>query len=231
MYKKWHDVTVNEMMAFLGVVINMGIMRLSKISDYWSTLYTCNIPFFHQVMSRTRFFQIFNVLHVGDIDSPSKIMKVQPFIDVILETIKPLYTLEREIALDESMIPFTGRVSFKQYVKNKPTPWGIKVYALAGSRSGFMQNILVYSGKETPLISVPSKSQTTKVVLTLVDYLRGKGHDLYTDRFYTSVELAEYLKDRGFTLTGTINKSRKYLPPNENLLRICCFSIHSSTLG
>ena len=109
--------------------------------------------------------------------------KIQEFIDLILEISQPLYTLEKEIALDESIVPFTGSTSFKQYVKNKPNPWGLIVYALSGSKSGYMHNILVYAGKQTPLLPLPTHSYTTKVVLTLVDYLQDKGHDLYTDRF------------------------------------------------
>ena len=109
--------------------------------------------------------------------------KVQEFIDLILEISQPLYTLDKEIALDESIVPFTGRTSFKQYVKNKPNPWGLKVYALSGSKSGYMHNILVYAGKQTSLLPLPTHSHTKKIVLTLVDYLQDKGHDLYTDRF------------------------------------------------
>ena len=75
----------------------------------------------------------------------------------------------------------------------------LKVYALSGSKSGYMHNILVYAGKQTPLLPLPTHSHTTKVVLTLVDYLRDKGHDLYTDRFYTSVELADKLTKMGFS--------------------------------
>ena len=59
---------------------------------------------------------------------------------------------------------------------------------------------------------LPTHSHTTKVVLTLVDYLQDKGHDLYTDRFYTSVELADELTKMGFSITGTIQKNRKFLP-------------------
>ena len=75
-----------------------------------------------------------------------------------------------------------------------------------------MHNILVYAGKQTPLLPLPTHSHTTKVVLTLVDYMRDKGHDLYTDRFYTSVELADELTKMGFSITGTIQKNRKFLP-------------------
>ena len=38
--------------------------------------------------------------------------------------------------MDEAMIPFKGRLSIKQYMKDKPTKWGIKVFVLADARNG-----------------------------------------------------------------------------------------------
>ncbi len=35
------------------------------------------------------------------------------------------------VTIDEAMIPFKGRLRFKQYMKDKPTKWGIKVFVLA----------------------------------------------------------------------------------------------------
>ena len=58
-YKKRKPVTTNEMKAFVGVILNMGIIQLQNLQDYWSTNPTSNIPFFRSVFSRDRFFQIF----------------------------------------------------------------------------------------------------------------------------------------------------------------------------
>jgi len=38
--------------------------------------------------------------------------------------------VHEELAVDEAMIPFKGRLGFKQYMKDKPTEWGIKVFVL-----------------------------------------------------------------------------------------------------
>ena len=45
-----------------------------------------------------------------------------------------------------------------------------------------------------------------KVVLTLVEYLKNKGYDLFTDRFYTSPILADTMAAIGLTLTGSNKK-------------------------
>ena len=75
-----------------------------------------------------------------------------------------------------------------------------------------MHNLLVYYGKDTCLIERPDLSHTCKVVLTLCDYLKKKQYDLYTDRFYTSLPLADELDEIGFTVTGTILANKKGLP-------------------
>ena len=51
-----------------------------------------------------------------------------------------------------------------------------------------------------------------KVVLTLVEHLKNKGYDLYTDQFYTSPAQADRLQKCGLTLTGTIMSNRRGLP-------------------
>ncbi len=72
LYRNWQPVTVEEMNGFVAVILNLGIVQLSNLKDYWSTQYTTDLPFFRSVFSRNRFFQIFGVLHVGDPESTLK---------------------------------------------------------------------------------------------------------------------------------------------------------------
>lgn len=58
---------------------------------------------------------------------------------------------------------------------------------------------------------------TSRVVLTLVQcieesYGSVKGMHVFTDRYYTSLELAKVLLGKKVHLTGTVNKNRKGLP-------------------
>ena len=62
---KWTSVSIEEMKAFIGIILLMGVIRLPRIKDYCFTLQTCNLTFFHKVMSHNRFPQIFNVLEKG----------------------------------------------------------------------------------------------------------------------------------------------------------------------
>ena len=71
-------------MAFVGVIINMGILKLTDIKEYWSTNTTTNLPFFHRVFSSDRFLQIYWMLNVADLSSTIKRAKVQPFVDKVI---------------------------------------------------------------------------------------------------------------------------------------------------
>ncbi|XP_047107926.1 piggyBac transposable element-derived protein 3-like [Schistocerca piceifrons] len=57
-------------------------------------------------------------------------------------------SVEEELAVDEAMIPYTGKLSVKQYVKGKPPPWGIKMYMLCGKR-GQAYDFILYQGAST----------------------------------------------------------------------------------
>lgn len=35
------------------------------------------------------------------------------------------------------MIPFRGRISIRQYMKDKPVKWGVKAFILADSHNGY----------------------------------------------------------------------------------------------
>lgn len=212
LFRRWRDITLLEMKAFIGMIINMGLIQLSDIKDYWSTHLTLNIPFFRKVFSRDRFLQIYWMLHVGETSTPTKRSKIQPFLDLLLPLFRAYLTPSRELSIDESMIAFRGRVAFRQYIKGKPQPWGIKAYVLSESRTGYMYNVVIYYGKETLLNTIPGMNHTTNVIMTLMEPLQNMGYDLYTDRFYTSPQVATQLLGISTSITGTVMGNRKNMP-------------------
>ena len=60
----WTDVTLEEMKAFIGLNIAMGIVIMPEARKYWEKKWLINVPSFAQVMSRNRFFQILRYLHI-----------------------------------------------------------------------------------------------------------------------------------------------------------------------
>ena len=90
----------------------------------------------------------------------------------------------------------------------------IKAFTLADSENGYILDTL-YTGADTLDHSEPqhaSLPQPVRIVLTLCgDYLE-KGRTMYTDRYYTSIPLAQMLESHKTAFTGTCIKNRKQIP-------------------
>ena len=144
-------------------------------------------------MPRDRFLQILWNLHLR---SPSasagspRSTKVQPLLDLLCPRFESAFKLGEFVAVDEAMIAFRGRASFRQYVRGKPHPYGIKAFVLADSGTGYVYRLRLYFGKEADLVQDPSLLQTTRIVLTLTEPLQDLRHHVITDRFYSSPEVA-----------------------------------------
>ena len=78
-----------------------------------------------------------------------KIDKVRVILEPLIAKFQASYHPGRNIAVDETMVGFRGRFAAKQYMPNKPTKWGIKAFTMADSSSGYVLNILLYTGSET----------------------------------------------------------------------------------
>ncbi|XP_046998409.1 piggyBac transposable element-derived protein 4-like [Schistocerca americana] len=115
----------------------------------------------------------------------------------------PAYTPSQKITIDEGMCKFQGHVYFKQYMPQKPNKYGMQLYMLSKSDTGYNWNFSVYADE---------RSDTVTLVKTLLANLSGKGYTLFTDRFYTSPILASELEAAKSALVGTTRKYRWGLP-------------------
>ena len=105
-------------------------------------------PFFPSIMARDRFLQILRYLHFADstlaprVDSAdyNKLYKIQPFLDLIIPSFQQVYKPTRQLAIDEALIKFKGKVHFREFLPIKPGRFGIKTFTLAESTSGYLVN-------------------------------------------------------------------------------------------
>ncbi len=133
-----------------------------------------------------------------------------------------IYTPKRELCIDESMVLWRGRLLFRQYMKDKRHPYGVKFYELCES-SGIVLKIQIYAGKSVATVSAKEgTSITAQVVLDLMNGFLNKGYILYADNFYNSVPLTKTLSSQNTYLCGTLRSNRKDNPKqvvNQKLLR------------
>ena len=163
---------------------------------------------------------IFWLLHVScerDGMPPRRIDKVNSFLDPLLHQFQThsFVCPSRKISGDETMVGHRGRFGALQYISNKPEKYGIKAFTLADSASGYMLNILVYTGADTLEETDPNYNtlpQPGRVVLHLLQPYLDKGYHVYADRYYTSIPLANALEQRLTSFTGTAERNRVNLP-------------------
>ena len=62
--RSWKEISLEELKAFLGLLICMSIHRLPSLRDYWSSDWVLGVPEFAKVMPRNRFLEIWNNVHL-----------------------------------------------------------------------------------------------------------------------------------------------------------------------
>ncbi len=164
------------MKAFVGVIMSMAINYVNCCA--WE--YNTPSDLTWAVQSK----QIFWFLHICD-----KVPHCQPGYDPLfkvrrcLDIIAPV--LESEYNPHEQMVKFKGRLGLKQYMKDKPTKWGIKVFVLADAITSFVFRFQVYTDKNSDL-DRGDVGFCTRVVLELKHGVEHKSHKLFVDNYYTS---------------------------------------------
>lgn len=225
--KSCTNTNIEEMKAFLGLNLLMGMKRLPSYKDYWSSAPDLHDPYISSIMTLKKFSWLLSHLHLNDNSMiPSrdsalydKLYKVRPMLDHLAQKFEECLLPSKELALDESMIKFKGRSTMKQYMPKKPIKRGYKVWMLC-DKSGYCLKFDIYTGKSST--GNVEKSLGSRVVKKLTEGYSGKNHQLFFDNFFNSVELMEYLKDKGICAVGTVNISRRHMPifkPDKQLNR------------
>ena len=215
---KWTPVTRNEMSAFIALLLLTRISKRSSYDLYWSSDPLIDMKGFREVMPRDRFLSILQFFHLVNNenallrDNPNydKAFKIRPLIDLFIPLWQHYYGPDKEVSVDESMIPFKGRTSLMQYMPAKPTKWGLKAWGLADAATGYMYNWQLYLGKDGGRPdNVPLG---THVVKTLAMPLFNKGHVIYMDNFFSSPGLFKELADNQTGACGTLRANRIGVP-------------------
>ncbi|KAK9967190.1 hypothetical protein ABG768_001601 [Culter alburnus] len=204
--KPWEDISVKDLKKYIALVIYMGVLKCFKLTDYWRKSDIYSLPFPAQIMSSRKFFRICSALHLSDpkVDAENDKKKGKPEYDRLCR-IKPLYQDIRDacratfhpfqnISIDERMVASKARHGLKQYMKNKPTKWGYKLFVLADSLCGYTWDFFIYD--------------YDSVMILADERLLGTGYKLFVDNFYTSPKLFRDLLAKRIFACGTVRANR-----------------------
>jgi hypothetical protein len=200
--------TPSELYCFIAAHICMGIARLPQVHMYWND--THHHLFISSIMSRNRFIELLRYFYVTTPEQQQQytgpLKKVRWFMQQLQQLFSSSYLPTQVLTVDEAMVGFKGRSEMKQYIKNKPTKWGYKVWCLICS--SYLLAFEVYEGKKCST----SSSSPDSAVFNLTHNYQHHNHILYMDRGFTSPVLLDELLHRGIRACGTVRKDRRELP-------------------
>ena len=115
------------------------------------------------------------------------------------------------ISLNETLYPTRAGVAFRQYNKDKPAKYGLLFRSINNAEVPYTCTSVIYAGKRANKSSPYYVQTTDDIVKYLVNSLTReaniKGHNLSTDRFYTSIEIANWLLEKNVTCVDTIKRN------------------------
>ena len=206
---KWTDTNPEEVKKFLGLVQWMGLVRLGTLESYWAKhgIYKQCIP--RLIMPRNRFQALLSMIHFSnneEIQQGDRLAKIQPLVELLQKNFQHFFTPDEDIVIDETLIPWRGRLIFRQYIPNKAHRYGVKLFKLC-SVDGYTWAMKIYSGKSRT--GERELGLAKNVCLELLQGLLNQGRTLYVDNFYSSYELALCLLEKQTHVVGTLRAKKK----------------------
>lgn len=193
------------------MLLHSGYHSVPQRRMLWQQKADCYNNLVADNIRREQVTAVLNCLHFRDNAKIDKdgYYKVRPIFDNLNEACGKLVFLSADgkFSVDESMIPYYGRHSSKQYIRGKPIRFGFKVWSLCtadGSGVWFEP----YCGRDTCIEDL-ALGQGPNVVLDLIE--KGRlipGSEVYFDNLFTSFPLLEKMSEKGIGGTGTIRQNR-----------------------
>ena len=148
--KNNHDFYVreNDIYQFLNLILINAYHRFPGEKDYWSTKPSMSASVFYQAMRRNKFQEIKRHFHLADNGNltESKTANVDPICDELLKNCHQFGIFDKLLSIDESMVPYRGNFSIKQYIRNKHIRFEYK-FCFLGGADRYPYNFESYKGK------------------------------------------------------------------------------------
>ncbi|KAK9969977.1 hypothetical protein ABG768_028118 [Culter alburnus] len=194
--KPWNNILVEDLKSYLALIVYMGLVNVSAFTDYWRRSQIYSVPLPAEIMSCRKFITITNALYLSNPQDDEENEK---------DACRTFFYFHpnQNISIDERMVASKARSGLKQYMKNKSTKWGYKLFVLTDSLCDYTCEFFVYEGKSMPS---PNGLSYESVMALVDEMMLGTGYKLYIDNFYTSPKL---FRDRLFKkiwACGTISQ-------------------------
>ncbi|RLU25290.1 hypothetical protein DMN91_003383 [Ooceraea biroi] len=210
------EATLSEMYYFFAIRLLMSRVKKLHYSEYWTKDKFLRTDIFGRIMSRDRYVFLLRILYFSEITTANsdRLVKIREFCSKLRLSFQNYFSPFRNLCIDESLLLYKGRLSFKQYIPSKRNRFGIKSFILCDCKSGYVLNFIVYAGSDSEVTKINEKSlgKSGEIVISLLESYLGKGHTLFVDNWYSSPALFTYLHDNTTNACGTMKRRRKGMP-------------------
>lgn len=203
---------VGEMYTFIGILLLSGYVSLPRRRMFWENSEDVHNNLVSNSMRRNRFEEIFSNLHAadnGNLPVNDKYGKLRYLIDALNIQFLRFAPIQKNVSIDESMIPYYGRHGCKQFIRGKPVRFGYKAW-VAALKSGYCLQFQLYQGRDQTTREGMGLGESVvfffaNILKTTFSYLN---ISLFFDNFFTSAKLIRRLGQEGIGATGTVRDNR-----------------------
>ncbi len=212
---RWVPTTIKKMYLFLMAVLLMGVIKKPSLRHYWSTDPLLQTPFFGTLFSQDRFLLLLRCLHFTNsarVSHHDPLHKIRRIFTAITSSFRRVFVPYKDLCVDESLMKWKGRLAFRQYIPTKRSRFGVKFFVLCDVLTGYVQDMVIYTGSTTDICHYEGLGISGSVVMTLLAPYLGKDRVLYVDNWYSSPSLFQHLLSHGTGACGTVRANRKGMP-------------------
>uniref|UniRef100_A0A8W8NTV8 PiggyBac transposable element-derived protein domain-containing protein n=1 Tax=Magallana gigas TaxID=29159 RepID=A0A8W8NTV8_MAGGI len=142
-----------------------------------------------------------------------KLTRVRRLLEQVESISQSLFQPYESVSVDERMVASKHQYSgIRQFIRDKPIPFGLKLWVLADSITGYTYAFFVYLGKKRTELNNRTKGLSYNVGMELSKKLVNQGYRIYTDSFYTTQHLATDLLQKKTYLIGAVKRTSSAMP-------------------
>lgn len=238
-WRPWKNTTTPEMMIWLGLIIYMSVVWLTRVKEYWTKNGEwpkhCIMKFqgFNRFSNIKRFFHLSPPVN-GSLPTTRFYEKLEPVASMIRARFQEIAIPATSVSIDEIIVQCTGRSKHTIMMRGKPCLVGYNVLALceAGYCYGFLfsspvtgffrlpsptKQIEEAEGKNSSNNAITSMvtalSKTSRAVLYLMMQLpHNLFFTLYCNNLFSNVDLFHVFRYYGISAYGTAQLGSKNWP-------------------
>ena len=218
----YRKTNVTELRCFIGCLVMTGIRRDSHMN--LTNLFNINANFYKSCFSEKRFQFLIRSIRFDNADQRANVVGDDPMVhiralwDEVIQNCRNNFIAGPVVTVDEMLTPFRGHCHWRMYIPNKPAKYGLKLFMLNDSRTGYCLNSIPYLGRANRnLLNMPAnqlQGEFFTLELLKPNLIDTPGRAVCLDNWFTSLSLAETLLAKGIHMVGTV-RSKPNLPSKE----------------